>query len=42
MRWGAANSASVVEQIGAQAGLLSSNKMQEKLKENKNITAKEF
>lgn len=40
MRWGAANSASVVEQIGAQAGLLSSNKMEEKLKESKNITAK--
>lgn len=42
MRWGAANSASVVEQIGAQAGLLSLNKMEERLKENKSITAKEI
>lgn len=32
MRWGAANSASVVEQIGAQAGLLTYNQMLEKLK----------
>lgn len=42
MRWGAANSASVVEKIGAQAGLLSLNKMLEVLKEKKNITAKEI
>lgn len=31
MRWGAANSASVCEQIGAQAGLLTLNQMKEKL-----------
>lgn len=42
MRWGAANSASVVEQIGPQAGLLTLNDMQESLKKNKNITAKEI
>src|SRR3989344_5744495 len=42
MRWGAANSASVVEQIGPQAGLLSYNQMKEVLKENKNIIAKEI
>ncbi len=42
MRWGAANSASVVEQIGSTPGLLTLNKMEEKLKENKNITAKEI
>lgn len=42
MRWGAANSASVVEQIGPQAGLLTYHKMQEKLKENDKILAKEF
>lgn len=40
MRWGAANGASVVEQIGPQAGLLSYAKMLEKLKENRKITAK--
>lgn len=42
MRWGAANSASVVEQIGSTPGLLTLNKMEEKLKENKKITAKEI
>ncbi len=42
MRWGAANGASVVEQIGPQAGLLTYNKMLEKLKENKSIVAKEI
>lgn len=42
MRWGAANSASVVEQIGSTPGLLSLNKMEERLKENKKITAKEI
>ena len=41
MRWGAANGASVVEQVGPQAGLLTHNQMLEKLKENKNIVAKE-
>lgn len=40
MRWGAANGASVVEQIGPQAGLLTYNAMQEKLKENSKIVAK--
>ena len=42
MRWGAANSASVVEQIGSTPGLLSLNKMEEKLKEHKKIIAKEI
>lgn len=42
MRWGAANAASVVEQMGSTPGLLSLNKMEEKLKENKKITAKEI
>jgi sugar/nucleoside kinase (ribokinase family) len=39
MRWGAANSASVVEQIGPQAGLLTFHQMEQKLKENPKITA---
>lgn len=42
MRWGSANGASVVEQVGPQAGLLSYNQMQEKLKENSKIMAKEL
>ena len=42
MRWGAANGASVVEQIGPQAGLLTYNEMQEKLKQNSKIVAKEI
>lgn len=42
MRWGAANGASVVEQIGPQPGLLTYDKMMEKLKENSKIMAKEI
>lgn len=42
MRWGAANGASVVEQVGPQAGLLTYNEMQKKLKENKKILPKEL
>lgn len=42
MRWGAANGASVVEQIGPQAGLLTLHQMQEKLKMNSKIVAKEL
>lgn len=42
MRWGAANGASVVEQVGAQAGLLTYNQMQERLKANSKIIAKEI
>jgi len=42
MRWGAANGASVVEQIGPQAGLLTYSQMLEKLKENSKIVAKEI
>lgn len=42
MRWGAANGASVVEQIGPQAGLLTYHQMQEKLKENSRIVVKEI
>lgn len=37
MRWGAANGASVVEQIGPQAGLLTAHQMEEKLKSNAKI-----
>lgn len=42
MRWGAVNGASVVEQVGPQAGLLSYAKMQEKLKENAKIVTREL
>lgn len=42
MRWGAANGASVVEQIGPQAGLLTYDQMLEKLKQNSEILAKEI
>ena len=42
MRWGVANGASVVEEIGPQKGLLSYDKMQARLKENSKITAKEI
>lgn len=42
MRWGAANGAAVVEEIGPQKGLLTLNKMEEKLKENSKIVAKEI
>lgn len=42
MRWGGANGASVVEQVGPQAGLLTLHGIQEKLKENSKIVAKEI
>ncbi len=42
MRWGAANGASVVEEIGAQTGLLTLHQMQERLKENSKIIASEI
>ena len=42
MRWGAVNGASVVEQIGPQAGLLTYSQMQEKLKSNSKIMAREI
>lgn len=42
MRWGAANGASVVEQVGPQAGLLTYHQMQEKLKQHSKIVAKEI
>ncbi len=42
MRWGAANSAAVVQEIGPQKGLLSFSRLQEKLREHKQIVAKEF
>lgn len=42
MRWGAANAAGVVEQVGPQAGLLTYNQMMEKLKESAKILAKEI
>lgn len=40
MRWGAANGASVVEQVGPQAGLLTYHQMMGKLKENSQVVAK--
>ncbi len=42
MRWGGVNSASVVEHMGSTPGLLTLNKMEEKLKEHKKIIAKEI
>ncbi|MBI4067036.1 carbohydrate kinase family protein [Candidatus Gottesmanbacteria bacterium] len=42
MRWGAANGASVVEQIGPQSGLLTYHKMQERLKEYSRIVARKI
>lgn len=42
MRWGAANGASVVEQIGPQLGLLTLSQMQQKLKEHSKIIAQEI
>lgn len=42
MRWGAVNGAAVVERIGAQTGLLTYGQMQEKLKENSKIIAREI
>lgn len=42
MRWGAANSASVVEQVGPIAGLLTASPMQIRLKKNSKIIAKKF
>jgi sugar/nucleoside kinase (ribokinase family) len=42
MRWGAANGASVVEQVGSTVGLLTYNQMQEKLKENSKVMAQEL
>ncbi|MDP3948163.1 MAG: carbohydrate kinase family protein [bacterium] len=42
MRWGAANGAAVVEQIGPQAGLLTLGQMQDRLKTNSKIIAKEI
>jgi len=42
MIWGAANGASVVEQVGPQAGLLNLSQMTGKLKENSKIIAKEI
>lgn len=42
MRWGAANSAAVVEEVGAQVGLLTYGSIQQKLKENSKIIASEI
>lgn len=42
MRWGAANGAAVVEKVGPQAGLLTYQQMQDKLKENSKIIAREI
>ncbi|MBI2020856.1 carbohydrate kinase family protein [Candidatus Daviesbacteria bacterium] len=42
MRWGAANGAAVVEQIGPQAGLLTYDEMQQRLKTNSKIVARQI
>lgn len=42
MRWGAANSSAVIEQIGSQTGLLNLTQMQEKLKSHVKIIAREM
>ena len=42
MRWGAANGAAVVEKIGPQEGLLTLNQMEDRLKNNSKIVAKEI
>lgn len=42
MRWGAANSSSVCEQVGAQAGLLTYFQMLRRLKDHPKILTKEF
>ncbi|MCL5784914.1 MAG: carbohydrate kinase family protein [Patescibacteria group bacterium] len=42
MRWGAANSASVIEQVGPIKGLLSYDKIQERLKENTRVSIKKL
>lgn len=42
MRWGAANGAAAVEQIGPQAGLLTYAQMQNKLKDSPKIVVKEI
>jgi ribokinase len=42
LRWGAANGAAVIEYIGPQAGLLSKEQMEQRLKINSDIVAKKF
>ena len=42
LRWGVFNSASVIQEIGPQKGLLTKSQMQKFLREHKDITAKEF
>ncbi len=42
LRWGAANSASTIEEVGAQNGLLNYEQMRRQLKEHPKITAKEI
>ncbi len=42
LRWGSANSASVVQQVGPQAGLLHANEMQKMLKKYKSIRPKQL
>ena len=42
MRWGTANGASVIEHVGPQAGLLTYDQMQNRLKENAKIVTKEL
>lgn len=42
MRWGAANGAAVVEQVGPQAGLLNELQMKERLSKNAKVVAKKL
>lgn len=42
MRWGAVNAASVIEHIGAQEGLLTKERIQERLESHKEFAAKEL
>lgn len=42
MRWGVFNSASVIQEIGPQEGLLKKTAMKKFLRENKNLVAEEF
>ncbi len=42
LRWGVFNSASVIQEIGPQRGLLTKSKMMKFLRDNSDITAKEF
>jgi ribokinase len=42
MRWGAINSANVIQGVGAEEGLLTKNKLEEKLESNSNLKAEKI